>query len=214
MKNRATVLLVLLVALSAHAQENEIALNFLRIHMPLTQEFTWGGEVQYRYRWTPRWSGVLALGYQRASIQEAYHGGRGRLTFGESCLVWDGYISRAFFFASPMVLSFGIGISVGYSSSYEIDLRLLQNGDAEIDFRPYRILASYLLLPAEMGLPVSDQLTLILRPTFRLPTAHSHPPMSRTLSIIGPFGNISQSTTYYPLDSMIGVALGAVYRFY
>ncbi len=201
MKNSITFLLILLIALSAHAQKkNEIALNVLRTRMPVCEEYGWGGEVHYRYRLTPRWSGAMALGYQRASTWVATSAFR--ITYSESYLAWDGYISRSFFFASPFVLSLGAGISVGYFGSYEIGATYLPNGDVEPSARPYRALVSYVLLSAEMGLPISDHLTLTARPFFRHPIPNSHPPM----------GHLFRS---YSIDAsvMVGIALGAAYRF-
>ncbi len=214
MKNSITFLLVLLSALSAHAQKkNEIALNVLRIRMPLTQEYAWGGEVHYRYRWTPHWSVAMALGYHRLSTWKGISAFR--VTYSDSYLAWDGYISRSFSFASPFVLSLGIGISVGYSSSYEIDAAYLPNGKLEYDFRPYRAFTSYVLLTAEMGLPISDRLTLTARPIFRYPVPnYSHPPMIHNLSMGSPLSGVSQTTTIFSTYTIpLGIALGAAYRF-
>ncbi len=208
-------LLVLFWALLLQAQRQDVGIGFVRLHLPFSQENTWGLEAHYRSAWSGRWSATAAFSYQQALIRRQYEfeRSRARLTFSESCALLDLYVARRFFMSSPLRLLGGVGFSAACLSADEGDIVIVQSTVTEKNFSRRRELATYLLFPLEMGMPIGERFSLAFRPMFRFPIFAQPEPLEFTITATD-IGQWRRSTNLYIPGPIISGVVSLSYRIY
>lgn len=208
-------LLVLFWALLVQAQRQDMGVGFVRLHLPFSQESTWGLEAYYRFAWSGRWSATAAFSYQQAVVQRQYEFDRSkaRLTFSESCALLDLYVARRFFMSSPLRLLGGVGFSAAYLSADEGDIVVVQSTVTEKNFSRRKDLGTYLLFPFEIGMPLGERFSLAFRPMFRFPIFAQPEPLEFTVTATD-IGQWRRSTNAYLPGPIISGVLSLSCRIY